>query len=175
MHTHTSIGTQCCSSIYFYNYISMKKYSLIHISDSDKHFWSATTEYIKRLWSHLEIVSLKPTKHWSRSQIIASETKKLLDSLARRYTSQKVYILNSKWTQYTSRSFASTLDTHRSWTIFLVWWAFGLEYETISTHVPTARSISFWEHTMPHGLAKLVLLEQLYRAHMINCWRTYHY
>ncbi|NOZ44115.1 MAG: 23S rRNA (pseudouridine(1915)-N(3))-methyltransferase RlmH [bacterium] len=35
--------------------------------------------------------------------------------------------------------------------------------------------ISFGAITMPHGLAKLILLEQIYRAETIHIGKKYHY
>ncbi|USN57129.1 MAG: 23S rRNA (pseudouridine(1915)-N(3))-methyltransferase RlmH [Candidatus Peribacteria bacterium] len=35
--------------------------------------------------------------------------------------------------------------------------------------------LAFGAHTMPHGLAKLVMTEQLYRIQTIEQRKTYHY
>jgi 23S rRNA pseudoU1915 N3-methylase RlmH len=37
------------------------------------------------------------------------------------------------------------------------------------------KEISFGAITMPHWLAKLVLIEQLYRCKTIQIWKSYHY
>jgi 23S rRNA pseudoU1915 N3-methylase RlmH len=35
--------------------------------------------------------------------------------------------------------------------------------------------VAFGAITMPHGLAKLVLIEQLYRCSTLDSWKIYHY
>jgi 23S rRNA (pseudouridine1915-N3)-methyltransferase len=40
---------------------------------------------------------------------------------------------------------------------------------------PEAKEVSFGAITLPHGLAKLVLIEQLYRIGTIEAGKSYHY
>jgi len=54
---------------------------------------------------------------------------------------------------------------------FAVGGSCGLSAEVKSTAVKT---VSFSDMTMPHGLFRVVLLEQIYRAFMISEGRTYH-
>ncbi|MBP7062355.1 23S rRNA (pseudouridine(1915)-N(3))-methyltransferase RlmH [Patescibacteria group bacterium] len=48
-----------------------------------------------------------------------------------------------------------------------------MDEEELKSVVDT--SISFGKITMPHGLAKLVLLEQIYRIETIQSGKKYHY
>ena len=52
---------------------------------------------------------------------------------------------------------------------FVVGGPFGLELEDV------AHRLSLGELTLPHQLARVVLLEQLYRAHKILAGEPYHY
>jgi 23S rRNA (pseudouridine1915-N3)-methyltransferase len=52
---------------------------------------------------------------------------------------------------------------------FVVGGPFGLELETVE------HRISLGPMTLPHQLARVVLLEQLYRAHKILAGEPYHY
>jgi 23S rRNA (pseudouridine1915-N3)-methyltransferase len=55
----------------------------------------------------------------------------------------------------------------------VIGWPYGIDLPLLQSH--TNNSVSFGSMTMPHGLAKLVLLEQIYRAKMIMEGREYHY
>lgn len=63
-------------------------YVICAISDSNKHFQTPIDEYLKRLGKSIDLVDLKPTKHWSRQQIITQETEKILTKITK---------LKSKW------------------------------------------------------------------------------
>ena len=54
-------------------------FSVLSISDSDKHFTSALAEYQKRLWKHLKIEDLKPIKDDNHQLVIQKETKNQLN------------------------------------------------------------------------------------------------
>lgn len=66
-------------SKFFYTILSM--IHIIHISDGEKHFSEAVSEYTKRLGKNIEIHTLKPIKHTEISYIKREETKKLLEKL----------------------------------------------------------------------------------------------
>jgi 23S rRNA (pseudouridine1915-N3)-methyltransferase len=55
---------------------------------------------------------------------------------------------------------------------FVVGGAFGLDSEVL---VRADRRLSLGPMTLPHGLARVVLLEQLFRAHKILAGEPYHY
>jgi len=83
-----------------------------------------------------------------------------------------VSLLHREGRAYTSPAFASFLEERRQAgidTCFVVGGPFGLE-------LPEAEHrLSFGPMTLPHQLARVVLLEQLYRAHKILAGEPYHY
>lgn len=147
------------------------KIEIVSISDSDKHFASAIAEYVKRLGSDVSLVDLKPVKHGSTEQIIAAETQQFVDYLTKKSTA--TYLLSKEWKQLTTEEFADLLPKHDYHLRFIIWWPYGLDEQTLLSHVQGR--ISFGSITMPHGLAKLVLIEQVYRIAQIASGRQYHY
>lgn len=143
------------------------------ISDSDKHFSSACAEYEKRLGKSLEIEAVSPVRHGTPAQIIQKETEMLITMLQKEKNKGSICILLSKaWKQLSTEQFASYLATHHHVT-FVIGGPYGLDEEKMLPSIDLC--VSFGAHTMPHGLAKLVLLEQIYRVDMMQQGRSYHY
>lgn len=149
------------------------KVDILCISDSDKHFTSACEEYIKRLGKSCTIQNVKPIKLGTPVQIIDMETQLLIKKIThKKYTNAQIILLEKDGKQFTSEWFAS-LTKPGSHVLFIMWWPYGIDIEKIRPYVQ--KIISFWKQTLPHGLAKVVLLEQLYRSSMIAENRSYHY
>ena len=148
--------------------------SIFCISDSDKHFWSALWEYEKRLGKRLNIIKIKPVKYGNRDEIIQKETTKLIERVQKIKQKQEAYIilLSKEGKQVSTENFVQTLQKHPQ-IIFVIWWPYGLDEERLAPYIHAR--IAFGKQTMPHGLATLVLVEQIYRASMIDNGRTYHY
>ena len=146
------------------------KIKILCISDSDKHFTSAIEEYIKRLDRDLEIVSIKPEKNGSREQIINKETDKLIERLEKD-RGYKV-LLSKDGTQCDTVDMTKIIQDENVVT-FIIWGPYGFNEEKFEGVVQA--KIAFGSITLPHGLAKLTLLEQVYRAKSIIEWREYHY
>lgn len=147
------------------------KIRLICISDSDKHFSSAIDEYSKRMGKSLEIIKLKPVKSLPTKQIIAKETQLVLSALK---SSPPCYtlLLSFRGKLQSTEELVSLVDLHQTLTC-VIWWPFGLDEDLLMPHVQM--SLSLWRHTMPHGLAQLVWIEQLYRIQQCLAWKPYHY
>jgi 23S rRNA (pseudouridine1915-N3)-methyltransferase len=83
-----------------------------------------------------------------------------------------VTLLTAEGEQYGSEQFARVLEERRrsgmDW-CFVIGGPFGLQLEN-----PDSR-LSLGPMTLPHQLARVVLLEQLYRAHKIIAREPYHY
>ncbi len=147
-------------------------YTILAVSDSNKHFQTPIDEYLKRLGKSTNLVDLKPHKHGSRDQIIEKETTDLRKKLEI-YKSKgfRVVLLVKEGKSLT------TEQLHKKYvhtdTVFVIGWPYGVDEALISDLI--SDRISFGAHTMPHGLAKLVILEQIYRIQMIEQGRQYHY
>ena len=146
------------------------KIKILCISDSDKHFSTAIEEYVKRLGRDLEIVSVKPEKNGNRDQIIDKETDKLIEKLQK---DQNYKVLLSKdGTQCDTPDMTKIVQDENTVT-FIIGWPYGLNEEKLDSVINN--KIAFGNITLPHGLAKLTLLEQVYRSKSIIEGKEYHY
>ena len=83
-----------------------------------------------------------------------------------------VCLLDSRGRSYTSEAFAGWLEERRQAgrdVCFVIGGAFGTELANAD------HTLSFGPATLPHLLARVVLLEQLYRAHKILANEPYHH
>lgn len=147
------------------------KIRILSVSDSDKHFKSAVEEYCKRLGKDVEIIDIKPEKNGSREQIISKETDKLIEKISSIKDSYTI-LLAKEWKQPTTEEFTAIVKKHSIITM-IIGGPYGVDAGKIKPYIHY--SLAFWAMTMPHGLAKLVVLEQVYRAKTIIEWREYHY
>jgi 23S rRNA (pseudouridine1915-N3)-methyltransferase len=95
------------------------------------------------------------------------------DALARRIP-ERAYlcVLDSRGRSYTSEAFAGWLEERRQAgrdVCFVIGGAFGVQLDS-PDHM-----LSFGPLTLPHMLARVVLLEQLYRGHKILAGEPYHH
>jgi 23S rRNA (pseudouridine1915-N3)-methyltransferase len=94
-------------------------------------------------------------------------------ALARRIPERTyVCLLDARGRAYTSEAFAGWLEERRQAgrdVAFVIGGAYGTEF-TGADH-----TLSFGPLTLPHLLARVVLLEQLYRAHKILAGEPYHH
>ena len=95
------------------------------------------------------------------------------DDVARRIPERAfVVLLDAGGRQMGSEDFAAWLEERRHEgrpLCFVVGGAFGLELERADLKLSLGRM------TLPHQLARVVLVEQLYRAHKILAGEPYHY
>lgn len=72
---------------------------------------------------------------------------------------------------------ATTIDLHKNFTnqncVFIIGGPYGLNEPELVKYIDD--KISFGAITLPHGLAKVTLLEQLYRISTIEQGKSYHY
>ena len=83
-----------------------------------------------------------------------------------------VSLLDREGEQLNSESFSAFLETRRQSALdlcFVVGGPFGLELDDVDHRMSLGRI------TLPHQLARVVLLEQLYRGHKILAGEPYHY
>lgn len=58
-------------------------------------------------------------------------------------------------------------------TLFIIWWPYWLNEDLLEKL--WVKKIAFGKITLPHWLAKLILLEQIYRIWTIETGKKYHY
>ncbi len=146
-------------------------HTILAISDSDKHFKTAIDEYSKRLWKWLKIHDLKPFKDSNPDLVIQKDTETIKDILEKKYPHAKKILLSKEGSLITTEAFAKKIN-HQE-VVFIIWWPYGLNEELLAPIIHF--KLSFGKMTLPHGLAKLNLVEQLYRSHTLAIGKKYHY
>lgn len=148
---------------------------LIHISDGEKHFSEAVSEYQKRLTKNIVIHTIKPIKHTEITYIKREETKKLIEKVQKlKWT---VILCDERWFKLDTIEFSELLRKGRNESeniIFIIGWSYGVDIDILELNTPL-RLIQLSSLVMPHGLAYLVLIEQIYRALEIIKWSGYHH
>jgi 23S rRNA (pseudouridine1915-N3)-methyltransferase len=124
-------------------------------------------KYLVRLrpFADVEIVRIKEQKGSSPEAALMKEGERILRQAG------PFVLLEERGRRLTSLEFASFLRDRAS-VEFVLGGAYG-----VSEHVRRAASdaVSLSAMTLTHDMARLVLLEQLYRAMMINSGREYHH
>ena len=148
-------------------------YIILNISDSDKHFATAIAEYKKRLWKDVDFETLKPFKDNNRELVIQKETESIIKIIDKKYQNYKKILLIKEWNLLITEELGKLIEWESC--VFIIWWPYGVDRNELKNRFPDLKEISFWAITMPHGLAKLVLIEQLYRCKTIQVGKSYHY
>ena len=145
----------------------------------EKYWEAASAEYMKRLGAYcnvsvFEVKEERLPAHASRADeenVIAKEGKSILDKIG---AADYVVALDIGGRELSSEELAAKVAdiSFTSSTIdFVIGGSLGLSKEVKSR---AAMRLSFGKITLPHQLARIVLLEQIYRAFKINAGETYH-
>lgn len=149
--------------------------TVLVVTDSDKHFSSAVDEYSKRLWKTVSIKRIPPSKNKEENVIIREETQKLVTCL-NSFSDAFIVWLEVGWSSLTTGQFTQLLEEKGmkyKHILFVVGGAYWYDRDSLSTHIDLKLSLGAF--TMPHWLAFLVLLEQLYRSAQIKKGSSYHH
>ena len=151
----------------------MKELYLIVVGKlKSKHLEHLEHDYQKRINSpKLKILEAK--SHEENLDKEANEIVKKIKDISgnSKYT---LIILKEEGEQYSSISFSKFLKgiiEESSIVIFVIGGASGHGEAVLNLH---HQSLSLSEMTFPHKLARLLLIEQIYRAQTINCSHPYH-
>ena len=154
------------------------KINIVVVGKFKETYWSqAEKEYLKRLsaWFKVNIIELKEesfTEKDDHENIKAKEADKILAKIP---ANSFVIALDENGVEFESEKFADKLQ---SWLelgdelTFVLGGPLGL-YETVLQKAKFKLALS--KMTFPHQMARVFLLEQFYRAQMINHNRKYHY
>ena len=107
-----------------------------------------------------------------KDSTVENEGTRILDALSKRKNA-KVYALAEEGTTYTSIAFASELlNLQGKPSVFIIGGAYGLNPE-VKDRADVCLSLS--PFTFTHEIARVLILEQLYRAVSINTGSNYHH
>jgi len=125
-----------------------------------------TAEYLKRLARYTPIEPLELTSE-------AALLKQIEKSTSR--TPPAIVLLDSRGKQLTSEEFAAFLEQHQARGTQTLLFAVGsADGFSDNARQAASTSISLGKMTLPHELARVILLEQLYRAFTILKGHPYH-
>lgn len=146
----------------------------------EQYLRDASAEYQKRLSASckLNIVELNPEKlsdNPSAKEIenaLNSEAKKIIEKIPK---GAKVYSMCIEGKQRTSEELSAEIDALTvegvSNIVFIIGGSFGLSDEVKKL---SAYRLSMSKMTFPHQIARIMLLEQIYRAMQISLGTKYH-
>lgn len=143
---------------------------ILNISDSDKHWNTVIEEYTKRLWKSVKIENITPSRKGNTEQMIQADTENIIARLGK-FSAYKKVLLSKEGKQLDTLALHKLLTNQD--TVFIIGGPYGLNEQELAKYMDA--KISFWAITLPHGLAKVTLLEQLYRISAIEQWKSYHY
>ena len=146
----------------------------------EKYFKDGIAEYVKRMsrFAKVKIVQVPDEKAPEKlspaemEQVKEIEGKRILDKIKDK---EYVYVTAIKGKERTSEAFAKELSNLTTYGHSDITFVIGGSLGTSDAVNKRADDlISFGKFTMPHQLMRLVLIEQIYRAFMINSGSTYH-
>lgn len=141
----------------------------------EKYFQEAFGEYTKRLspYCAVEVMELKPESFGSgdKDRAKAKEGEKIIKFLENNKRS-KIFILDEHGRKFTSPQFAELLKPITEPMVFVIGGSLGFSDEVLNY---PAEKIALSDMTFPHELARVNLIEQIYRAVTIIKGKEYHY
>lgn len=142
----------------------------------EKHWQTAVKEYLTRLKPYarviIEEVEPEPFKRESdKEKSKQKEGERLLGALSK-YSDSELIILDERGREFTSPEFSEFFSREPRRVVFIIGGALGFS-ENFSKRTFTKIALS--KMTLPHEFARVVLLEQIYRAATIVSGKSYHY
>lgn len=140
----------------------------------DRNLAAGIEEYLKRLrpYAAVKVEEIKPEPFGASDKEKAkrSEGERLMRALEK-YAGDRIFLLSEWGEEFDSLGFSEKLEKESGRMVFVIAGALGFSEEIFKKHP----KISLSKLTFPHELARLVLLEQIYRAAAIAKGKEYHY
>ncbi len=154
------------------------KFLVLTVGKGKFPFFQKAVEHYQKNISHsaeIEILELK-----DMDSLLEKEADAMIAALEKRKIwgdgKNRILVLDEKGKQFTSEKFASTLekwgDEGVNRVVFIVGGAFGI-HKKLKEKAYAQLSLS--DFTFPHDLARVLLLEQVYRALQIQAGSKYHH
>jgi 23S rRNA (pseudouridine1915-N3)-methyltransferase len=149
---------------------------IFHISDGHKHFSIPIEEYINRLGKKVEIHTIKHVKHTEKNYIKREETLKLKEKLMKfRWT---LFLCDERGKDISTTQLERMIqdqENNGENMLFIIWGSYGVDIELLRDSFARIELIRLSHFVLPHGLAFLVLIEQIYRSYEIRRGSGYHH
>lgn len=140
----------------------------------DKNLLAVAEEYQKRIkpFARFELLELKAAAFNENAKEKAKkEEAARIEEVLEKRKGAKIFLLAEEGIESESVAFAQFLEKINQPIVLVIAGALGWEKELRKKY----SKISLSQLTMPHELARVVLLEQLYRAALILAGKEYHY
>jgi 23S rRNA (pseudouridine1915-N3)-methyltransferase len=148
--------------------------TILAVTDGFKHFDEAISEYGKRTQKVVTLKPIKPISHTNPEYIKVKETLSIIESLKK--VKGKIILLDERGKSMKTREFSDMIEDAKNSSediIFIIGGSYGVDLEVFADIPHETLKIS--DFVMPHSLALLVLLEQIYRAYEIMKGSGYHH
>ena len=153
---------------------------LICLGKLKESFWrEAEAEYVKRLkpFVRLEIHELREESFTEKDvrELVKQKEAEKITSVLEKIKDAFVIMLDEHGTEYSSTDFSKKLSVwsvDHSNLVFVMGGPLGLSAELLAR---ATTKIALSRYTFTHQMARIILIEQLYRCCMINTGRSYHY
>lgn len=140
----------------------------------DRHYNALAAEYLKRLqpYARVKVVELEPTSFNERNKDKAKDfdSERIDNFLKKQKDDRLVYLLAERGEEYNSPDLAKWLN-NKGPLILVVGGSLGFSDDIYKKYPALSLSLL----TFPHELARVVLLEQIYRSATILQNKNYHY
>ncbi len=154
------------------------KFTIVAVGKLKERFWAdACGEYLKRMQPYaktvvVEVADVDPGRAGGEGHAVEREGEAVLKAIGER---SHVVLLAIDGKQRSSESFSHHLDqlalSGTSDVTFVIGGSCGVSQ---AVRKCADETLSFGPITLPHNLARVVLLEQLYRAQKISRGEPYH-
>ncbi|MFA5133341.1 MAG: 23S rRNA (pseudouridine(1915)-N(3))-methyltransferase RlmH [Patescibacteria group bacterium] len=155
----------------------MQNITIIVLGKLKENYWrDAETEYLKRLapFAKLKIIELREEPFSEKDaleKVKEKEAIKILKTLEK-IKNPHIIALDQNGTEFFSEKFSERLYKISGEVVFILGGPLGL-HGSIKNMAKEQFSLS--RLTFTHQMARVILLEQIYRAAMIKSGRKYHY
>ena len=132
----------------------------------ESHLQALTDDYLKRISRYTEVAGLVLKDEASMLALARGERQK---------ERHKLILLDSRGKQFSSEELAQLLDREQLQSLPLLFAIGGADGFSNHARQQASSVLSLGRMTLPHELARVVLLEQLYRAFSILKNHPYHH
>jgi len=140
----------------------------------ESYYVEAASEYLKRLKPYARVL-FEEIKPESFSESTHTSAKKIegerIINILQRYRGAEILLLDESGQEFDSLEFSNKLNKVPGKIVFVIAGSLGWDKKIFDGY----KRFSLSKFTFPHELARVVLLEQIYRAATIIAGKIYHY